>query len=125
MDTLVDGTTRAGLPTTLTVTGQPEPLAPTADLAAYRIVQESLTNALRHAGPTTAEVTLSYRDGDLVLDVVDRGRGATGNPSSRGGGHGIAGMRERAEAAGGTFEAGPDPAGGFRVHARLPLGGGP
>jgi signal transduction histidine kinase len=123
LDTLIDGTTRAGLPTTLTVTGQPEPLAATADLAAYRIVQESLTNALRHAGPTTATVTLSYLDSELVLDVVDRGRGVRGERSSQGGGHGIAGMRERAEAAGGTLEAGSDPAGGYRVHARLPLGG--
>ena len=89
------------------------------DLAAYRIVQESLTNALRHAGPTTATVTLSYGAAELVLEIADQGRGVS--TPREGGGHGIAGMRERAEAAGGTLEAGPRPGGGFCVRARLPL----
>jgi signal transduction histidine kinase len=125
LDALIDGTTRAGLPTTLTVAGQPVPLSPTADLAAYRIVQESLTNALRHAGPTSATVTLTYLDDGMIVDVVDGGRGVPGSDPVPGSGHGIAGMRERAEAAGGTLRACPDPAGGFRVHARLPLSRSP
>ena len=104
----------------MTVTGQARTLAPTVDLTAYRIVQESLTNALRYAGPTTAQVTLSYTDQDLHVEVLDGGRGRVdGTPE--GAGHGIAGMRERAEAAGGTLVAGPHPEGGFRVQARLPL----
>jgi signal transduction histidine kinase len=119
LDGLIEGTTRAGLPTTLTVNGQAPALPPTVDLAAYRIVQESLTNALRYAGPASAAVTLSYLDDRLVLEVVDTGRGAPAG--AQGGGHGIPGMRERAEATGGKLEAGPLPDGGFRVHARLPL----
>jgi signal transduction histidine kinase len=120
LDALVENATRAGLPTSVTVQGQARTLAPTIDLTAYRIVQESLTNALRYAGPTTARVTLSYTDADLQVEVLDGGRGrADGTPE--GAGHGIAGMRERAEAVGGTLIAGPRPEGGFRVHARLPV----
>jgi signal transduction histidine kinase len=92
------------------------------DLAAYRIIQESLTNTIRHAGPATAAVSLGYQNDEVRIDVTDTGRGQpaiTGN----GGGHGLAGMRERAAAVGGTVEAGPGPAGGFRVVARLPLAG--
>jgi signal transduction histidine kinase len=121
LDALVENAARAGLPTSVTVEGQPGILAPTVDLTAYRIVQESLTNALRYAGPTTAEVKLSYRDGWLEVEVVDGGRGhADGLP--QGSGHGLAGMRERAEAVGGTFTSGPRPEGGFQVRARLPVG---
>ena len=120
LDVLVENATRAGLPTSVTVRGQARTLAPTVDLTAYRIVQESLTNALRYAGPTTARVTLSYADDELDVEVLDGGRGRTdGTPE--GAGHGIAGMRERAEAVGGTLIAGPAPEGGFRVQARLPL----
>jgi signal transduction histidine kinase len=120
LDELVENATRAGLPTSVTVHGQERTLAPTVDLTAYRIVQESLTNALRHAGPTTASVTLSYSDHQLQVEVIDGGRrGVDGTP--HGAGHGIAGMRERAEAVGGSLIAGPGPQGGFRVHARLPL----
>lgn len=120
LDELVENTTRAGLPTSVAVHGQARPLPPTVDLTAYRIVQESLTNALRHAGPTTARVAFSYTDDELRVDVVDGGRGRVeGTP--QGAGHGIAGMRERAEAVGGTLAAGPAPEGGFRVQARLPL----
>jgi signal transduction histidine kinase len=116
---LIDGTTRAGLATTLSVNGQAAPLPPTVDLAAYRIVQESLTNALRYAGPASATVTLSYLEDELVLEVVDTGQGMPA--AVQGSGHGIPGMRERAEATGGTLEAAPRPGGGFRVCARLPL----
>jgi signal transduction histidine kinase len=119
---LIEGTERAGLPTTLTVHGDPRPVSSTVEVAAYRIVQESLTNALRHAGASAATVTLSYGDPDLRLEIIDDGRGVNADPTSSGGGHGIAGMRERATAARGTLEAGPRPGGGFRVCARLPLG---
>jgi signal transduction histidine kinase len=120
LDALVENATRAGLPTSVTVHGQKRALASTVDLTAYRIVQESLTNALRHAGPTTASVTLSYTDDELHVEVLDGGRGRVdGRP--HGAGHGIAGMRERAEAVGGTLVAGPGPERGFRVQAWLPL----
>ena len=95
------------------------PLPAGVDLSAYRIVQEALTNTLRHAGAARAEVTVRALDGMLELEVVDDGRGAPG--PSAGAGRGIAGMRERAAMLGGTLEAGPLPGGGFRVHARLPL----
>jgi signal transduction histidine kinase len=122
LETLIAGARRAGLDTTLTVTGEPAPLPAAVDLAAYRIVQESLTNAIRHAGPATAVVGLGYDHGELRIDVTDTGRGPA--PAASGnGGHGLAGMRERAATVGGTLEAGPGPAGGFRVAARLPLNG--
>jgi signal transduction histidine kinase len=117
---LVENTNRAGLPTSVAVDGQARQLAPTVDLTAYRIVQESLTNALRYAGPATASVTLSYTEDELRVEVVDGGRGRV-DGAPQGAGHGIAGMRERAEAVGGTLIAGPAPEGGFRVQARLPL----
>jgi signal transduction histidine kinase len=122
LDGLIEGTTRAGLPTTLVVEGEPVALPPTIDLAAYRIVQESLTNALRYAGEAKATVTLSYLGEELLLEIVDDGRGPHPDDSAQGAGHGIPGMRERAEASGGTLEAGPRRGGGFRVGARLPLG---
>jgi signal transduction histidine kinase len=128
LDALVAGASQAGLATTLTVTGQVVPLPAGVDLAAYRIIQESLTNAIRHAGPATATVALTYRKGRLLIEVADTGRGVP--PASAGDvggaghtGHGMAGMRERAAAAGGTFEAGPaSGGGGFTVTVTLPFG---
>jgi signal transduction histidine kinase len=117
---LIAGAHRAGLETTLTVTGDPAPLPAAVDLAAYRIIQESLTNTIRHAGPATAAVALGYASHELRIDVTDTGRGQA-VIAGNGDGHGLAGMRERAAAVGGTVEAGPGPAGGFRVAARLPL----
>jgi signal transduction histidine kinase len=122
LETLVDGARRAGLETTLSVTGTPTPLPAAVDLAAYRIVQESLTNAIRHAGPAQASVWLSYGDDELRIDVADTGRGKPVGGSD-GAGHGLVGMRERAAAVGGSVETGPSPGGGFRVAARLPLHG--
>jgi signal transduction histidine kinase len=98
-----------------------EPLPAGVDLSAYRIIQEALTNTLRHAGASRAEVTVRREDGILELDVRDDGAGARAPEPESGGGRGIAGMRERAAMLGGTLEAGPLPEGGFRVHARLPL----
>jgi signal transduction histidine kinase len=117
---LIAGACRAGLDTTLTVTGEPFPLPAAVDLAAYRIVQESLTNAIRHAGPAAAEVALCYSGDELRISVADTGRGpAAGGGAS--GGHGLAGMRERAATVGGTVQTGPSPGGGYRVAARLPV----
>ncbi len=122
LDTLVAGARRAGLETTLTVTGAPVPLPAAADLAAYRIIQESLTNTIRHAGPATATVSVSYTSDEVRICVTDTGLGqpvAAAGPGT--GGHGLAGMRERASAVGGSVETGPGPDSGFRVMARLPL----
>jgi signal transduction histidine kinase len=100
------------------------PLPAGVDLCAYRIVQEALTNTLRHAGAKHVEVTVSSAGGVLEVDVLDDGRGGVaGEPN--GGGRGIAGMRERAAMLGGTLEAGPEPGGGFRVHAQLPIEAAP
>jgi signal transduction histidine kinase len=122
---LVETARRSGLPTTVTVRGPARPLPPAADLAAYRIIQESLTNAIRHAGSASASVTLAYEGDRLVVEICDDGHGAevAGNGAD-GGGHGLTGMGERAAAAGGELEAGPLPGGGFRVRACLPLEGG-
>jgi signal transduction histidine kinase len=122
LEDLIAGARRAGLETTLTVTGNPVPLPGAVDLAAYRIIQESLTNTIRHAGPATAAVALGYARDELRIDVTDTGRGQA-VIAGNGDGHGLAGMRERAAAVGGTVEAGPGPAGGFLVAARLPLNG--
>jgi signal transduction histidine kinase len=135
VDALIAGANQAGLPTTLTVTGEPAALPLGVDLAAYRIIQESLTNSIRHAGPAAATVSLTYCAGELRIDVADTGRGlplvsamyvgyghGPVHSWQPGSGHGLVGMRERAAAAGGTLEAGPAPGGGFIVTARIPLG---
>jgi len=114
---------QAGVPVSVRVEGEPRPLPPGVDLSAYRIIQEALTNVVRHAAPATAELTLRYRPGELVIVVTDNGRTRL-EPSSparagEGAGHGIAGMRERAAVYGGTLAAEPT-ASGFRVHARIP-----
>jgi signal transduction histidine kinase len=127
LDALVEGARRAGLPITLTVTGTPFPLPAAVDLAAYRIVQESLTNVIRHAGPAAAAVSLSYQPDEIDIDVTDTGRGPKATPGTGAAddttGHGQAGMRERAAAVGGTVQTGPRPGGGYQVAARLPVDG--
>jgi signal transduction histidine kinase len=120
----------AGLPARLTVTGPPFPLPPGAQLALYRITQEALTNTLKHAPGATAEVRVAYRPSQVELEVTDDGRPggvpAGGEPAGpRGGGHGIAGMRERAATFGGQVAAGPGPGGGWRVRTVLRLGPDP
>ncbi|MFI7429228.1 sensor histidine kinase [Micromonospora sp. NPDC049836] len=110
----------AGVPVSVEVEGEPRPLPVAVDLAAYRVVQEALTNVLRHAGPATAAVRLRYAPAEVAVEVTDTGRGAAAGPP-RPGGYGLAGMRERVTALGGSFTAGPAPAGGFRVHATLPV----
>ncbi|HEY0716619.1 MAG TPA: histidine kinase [Streptosporangiaceae bacterium] len=112
----------AGLPVTCTVQGVPRELSGSADLAAYRVVQESLTNTRKHGGPgASADVALRYEPDGLVLIITDDGRGAaaTGAP----GGHGLAGMRERVEIYGGTVRAGPRAGGGYQVAVTVPFAG--
>jgi signal transduction histidine kinase len=120
LDALVAGVSAAGLPTTIVSVGcPPDALPPAIDLAAYRIVQESLTNSIRHAGPATATVRISYDQREISLQITDTGWGpASSSPS---GGHGLIGMRERAAAGGGDLDAGPARGGGFQVTAHLPL----
>ncbi|WBB70443.1 sensor histidine kinase [Micromonospora sp. WMMD812] len=109
-----------GLPVTVEVDGEPAALPVAVDLAAYRVVQESLTNVLRHAGPATAAVRIRYTPTGVEVEVADTGRGVVGAAHGTAG-SGLAGMRERIVALGGSFEAGPTVGGGFRVHARLPV----
>ena len=123
LDELVAGVARAGPTVELVVEGERAELPPVVDLAAYRVVQESLTNVVRHAGPAPATVRVAYGTADLVVEVTDDGAGGPGAVRADGGGHGIAGMRERVAALGGELQAGPRPQGGFRVRARLPLPG--
>lgn len=108
----------AGLPVNVRVEGAPRELSPGVDASAYRIVQEALTNALKHAGPASALVTIRYGSEALELEVADDGAGPS---NGDGGGHGLMGMRERAAVFGGTIEAGPGRDGGYSVRARLPL----
>jgi signal transduction histidine kinase len=124
LDSLVAGAEATGLNVRARVEGTPRPLPAGTDLAAFRIVQESLTNVTRHAGPATTTVLLAYGDKDLTIQVDDDGRGV--EPPSVAGiplrpGRGLAGMRERVAALGGELTTGPRPGGGFRVQARLPL----
>jgi signal transduction histidine kinase len=123
LEALAAAMAEGGLPVQVTVTGQRAGLPAAVDLAAYRIAQESLTNVIRHAGPATATVRVSYLPDALVLEIADTGRGQVSG-AARPAGHGIAGMRERAAAVGGTLQAGPSGDGGFLVRARLPLGVG-
>ncbi len=120
LDDLVAHVRDAGLPVTVRVEGEPRPLSATGDLQAYRIVQEALTNALKHAGPARAEVLLRYEPSDLVIEVTDDGRGF--DPAADGRGHGLIGMRERVAVCGGEMSAGRRAQGGFEVLARLPIG---
>jgi signal transduction histidine kinase len=114
---------KAGLAVKLQINGTRPPLPAGVDLSAYRIVQEALTNVVKHAGPARAQVVVGYRDQDVTVEVTDDGRGAVTSASDGrvGTGHGLIGMRERVQAFGGDLQTGPRPGGGFRVAARLPL----
>ncbi|HEU4451010.1 MAG TPA: sensor histidine kinase [Gaiellaceae bacterium] len=118
LDTLVDDVGHAGLPVRLHVDGDPFPLPRAIDLSAYRIVQEGLTNALKHARATRADVTVRYRPDELGVEVLDDGAGTA---TSDGLGHGLVGIRERVKIYGGEMNAGAAPEGGFVLSARLPL----
>ena len=122
LDKLVQHAREAGLPVELRIEGTPEQLPTGVDLTAYRLVQEGLTNALKHARAQRAEVVVRYGDGHVELAVSDDGRGVDGGGrDGDGGGHGLVGMRERVSVYGGEFEAGPRAGGGYRLRARLPI----
>jgi signal transduction histidine kinase len=120
IDVLVEQIERAGLPVTLAVEGEQAPLPAGVDLCAYRIVQEGLTNALKHAGPAHAEVVLRYAPRALDVEVRDDGRGPA-RANGDGAGHGLIGMRERVALYGGALQTGARDGGGFAIHAHLPL----
>ncbi|HEY7264325.1 MAG TPA: histidine kinase [Trebonia sp.] len=117
---LIDRVSAAGLPVDLRVSGEPRPLPPGADLAAYRVVQEALTNVLRHAGESAASVRIEWGE-KLLITVTDDGRGISGGPPGRG----LLGLRERLSLYGGELDAGPRPGGGWRVRAVLPVEAAP
>src|SRR5207302_9431811 len=118
IEKLVQHTREAGLPVELRIEGEPVQLAAGIDLTAYRLVQEGLTNAIKHARAQRAKVLVRYEAGHVELTVSDDGRGGG---DGDGGGHGLVGMRERVTVYGGNLEAGPSPEGGFRLRARLPI----
>ena len=121
LERVVANAAATGLDVRVERAGEARDLPPEVDLAALRIAQEALTNVARHAGASQARVRLTYEADQLVVEVDDDGRGAAVNGAGPGDGKGITGMRERAAALGGDLTAGPKPAGGFRVVARLPL----
>jgi signal transduction histidine kinase len=121
LDELVEATRAAGLPVTVEISGEPRELPPSVDTAAYRIIQEALTNTRKHAGPARASVLLTYTEDGITVRIDDDGTGPAGSSD---GGDGLPGMRERAAALGGTLTAGPRPGGGFRVDAHLLTTGG-
>jgi signal transduction histidine kinase len=118
LESLLEHVRRAGLPVQLHVDGDPFPLPRAIDLSAYRIVQEGVTNALKHARASHADVTLRYRPDELELQVLDNGAGTA---TTNGLGHGLVGIRERVKIYGGEMSAGTAPAGGFILTARLPV----
>jgi signal transduction histidine kinase len=120
LDRLVADVRSAGVSVDVTTSGERHDIPPGVDLTAYRIVQEALTNVLKHAGPAHANVVLGYEPSALRLEIADDGRGVNGRATE--GGHGLVGMRERVRVYGGSLEAGPVKGGGFRVIARLPYG---
>jgi signal transduction histidine kinase len=121
LDDLMEQTRSGGIPVTVSRAGAARPLPGGADLAAYRVVQESLTNVRKHGGPgVSAAVSLRYGEDRLTIRVTDDGRGAAA--ATDGAGHGLAGMRERVGLYGGTVTAGPRVGGGFQVTAELPFG---
>jgi signal transduction histidine kinase len=126
LDELLDRARAAGLRVDLAIEGEPRPLSQSADLSAYRIVQEALTNVVKHAGRADTTVTLGYRDTGLELTITDRGDAGLSANAGAGsaGGHGLVGMRERAALFGGTVTAGPRSDHGFEVHALIPYGEG-
>ena len=119
IDELVDGIRASGLPVEVAIEGDPVDLPPGVDVSAYRIVQEALTNALKHAGSARARVNVTYRSDAVDLAIVDDGAGGDGAHGN--GGYGLAGMRERVAIYGGELEAGARAEGGYALRVRLPL----
>jgi signal transduction histidine kinase len=120
LDTLIRQVRDAGLPVELRIEGERRPVPPGVDLSAYRVLQEALTNALKHAGRASAQVLVRFSHDALELEILDDG---AGRPNGRSEGNGLIGMHERVSVFGGEFAAGPRPEGGFSVRARLPLAG--
>ncbi|WP_026416537.1 sensor histidine kinase [Actinomadura oligospora] len=118
LERLVTQTARAGVQVEVAITGQPRDLDAGIDLSAYRIIQEALTNVVKHSGTTTARAAIDYRTDELTIEVTDQGSGCATPPVH---GHGLHGMRERVNLYGGSFRAAPLPGRGFQVAARLPL----
>ena len=125
VDELADGLRQAGMNLAVRVEGTRPVVPPGVDLSAFRIVQEALTNVLKHAGPATVRVAICYHPDSVTVEVEDDGRGASTAPADghAGGGHGLVGMRERVAVFGGHLTAGSRVGGGFRVAATLPFGG--
>jgi signal transduction histidine kinase len=124
LDALLDRARAAGVPIDLAVEGEPRPLEQSVDLSAFRIVQEALTNVVKHADRARTTVMLGYRPDALELTITDSGNGAPAPAGPASAGHGLIGMRERAALFGGTLNAGPREGHGFEVRASLPYGGG-
>lgn len=124
LDGLVERARAAGLPVALTVEGARRPLPEGVELAAYRVVQEAITNAIKYAGAAPTEVHVCYGQRDVQLQVSDRGPGAGARGRVGGGGHGLVGMRERVRIFGGELHTGRRAGGGFEVRARIPVDGG-
>jgi len=122
LDTLLEQIRQGGLPVEATIEGDVRSLPPGLELAAYRIVQEALTNSLKHAGKAKARLMIRYREHELQLEICDDGQSPKRN-AANGRGHGLVGMRERVGLYGGSLAAGPLPGGGYSVKAVLPLGG--
>ncbi|MFE2413051.1 sensor histidine kinase [Kitasatospora sp. NPDC059408] len=120
LDALVEGVRQAGLTVGLTVSGERRAVPPGVELAAYRVVQEALTNTVKHAGGAAAEVTVEYAPGHLAVEVTDTGGRPTG-AAATGNGRGLIGLRERLAVYGGTLHTGTRPRGGYRVKALIPL----
>ena len=118
LDSLIGQVREAGLPVAVRIEGEQVPLPPGVDLSAYRILQEALTNTIKHAGPATAEVVLRYHTAALELQITDNG---TATAPGSGTGHGLIGMRERITLLGGELVTGALADGGYQVRARLPL----
>jgi signal transduction histidine kinase len=119
---LIAGVKGAGLTVELDMAAATEAVPPAVGHAGYRIVQEGLTNVLRHSTAKHARVRIGHDEGALLVEVLDDGQAVTGTGGGIvGGGHGLLGMRERAAALGGSCEAGPAPGGGWRVRARIPI----
>ena len=123
LDALAVSVRAAGLPVSLVISGERDALPAAVDVSVYRIVQEALTNVLKHAGPACADVTVGCADEAVTIEITDNGAGEA-RDGTQAGGHGLAGMRERVAIFGGELRAGPRPDGGFAVRARLPLAGG-
>jgi signal transduction histidine kinase len=123
LDALAASVRAAGLPVNLVIEAGTAALPAAVDVSVYRIVQEALTNVLKHAGPAHADVTIGCARETVTIEIADNGTGEPGKQTPVGG-HGLAGMRERAAIFGGELRAGPRPGGGFAVRARLPLGDG-